>query len=550
MTVPSHAPHPEDRYQAELLSTDVDRSTARVMTWAFVVMLFTVSLSQALVEISKHQMPQALDVFRPAALRLVVSREYPKAFEAALETASVAKAFFQPRLQSMLTGRLRFGNDKVVVGRGGWLFYQPGVDYLAGPDITDPAYIALTGKKLIDKQGERDPHPDARAAILAFNRDCEAAGIHLVLLPVPEKAMLQPGQLTARMAIGQPVSPPNNRGYARFVAELRAQGVDVFDPTPSVIGPADIRYLVQDTHWTPEFMDTVAAGLARHVDRDREPAAGQKVHGGFEFRAARASRVGDLVDTLKLPGNQRLYEPQSVTIQQVIDSRTGRPWERGPTADVLLLGDSFTNIYSQPALGWGESGGFAEHLSYHLGRSIDVIAFNGAGASATREELARRAQAPDQAGIRRTKVIVYEFAMRFLMGENWRPIPFKMAAVEPAPSAAAAPDGSISVVALITQTSKVPAPGTAPYKDCLTYVKLHIERVESGRLDAPDVIGAFWAMRDNTWLPAATYAAGDRLRLNMVPIEQADARTQALQRADDLNDFTSKVFFVIKEARQ
>jgi hypothetical protein len=81
-------------------------------------------------------------------------------------------------------------------------------------------------------------------------------------------------------------------------------------------------------------------------------------------------------------------------------------------------------------------------------------------------------------------------------------------------------------------------------------VKLHIERVESGHLDAPDVIGAFWAMRDNTWLPAATYAAGDRVRLSMIPMEQADAKTQTLQRADDLNDFTSRVFFVIKEARQ
>jgi hypothetical protein len=533
------------------------------MTWVFVVILSAVSLTQAAVEISKHQMPQALDVFRPvraaalatargdgagvrAAASVVVSRGFPKEFEAALEKASIAKSFFQPRLQSILTGRLGFGNDKVVVARGGWLFYQPGVDYLAGPDITDPGYIALTSKKLIDKQGEHDPHPDARAAILAFNRECEAAGIHLVLLPIPDKAMLQPGQLTARMAIGQPVSPPNNRGYGRFVTELRAQGVDIFDPTPDAIEAADVRYLVQDTHWTPEFMDTVAAGLARHIDR-WEGRTRPNGHGGFELRAAPASRVGDLVDTLRLPRDQRLFEPQSVTVQQVIASRTGRVWERDAAADVLLLGDSFTNIFSQPALGWGESGGFAEHLSYHLGRSIDVIAFNGAGASATREELARRAL--DRGDSAPTKVIVYQFAMRFLMGENWRVIPFKMAPSHSVPPAATT-GGLVSVIARVTQTSNVPAPGTAPYKDCLTYVKLHIEHVESGGLPASDVIGAFWAMRDNTWLPAATYAVGDRLRLDMIPLEQADAKTQTLQRADDLNDFTSKVFFVTNEARQ
>jgi alginate O-acetyltransferase complex protein AlgJ len=532
------------------------------MTWTFVMLLFAIPLSQATIEISRRQVPQVFDVFHGlrGGWAVASSRDFPKQFEQALEKASILKSFVQPRLQAVLTERLHVGNNRAIVGRGGWLFYQPGVDFVAGPDVTDASFLALAAKKRIDKEGDRDPAPDPRPAILALNRDCAAAGIRLVVVPVPDKAMLQPGQLTGRMAHDRPVTPPNNRGYDRLIADLRQQGVDVFDPTPAAIGPGDVRYLVQDTHWTPEFMDTVAAGFARHIGPPFEAAttAGAR----FSLRAVPASRLGDIVDLLKIPETQRIYRAQSVVVQQVIDRRTGAPWEPDPAADVLLLGDSFTNIYSQPAMGWGASGGFAEHLSYHLGRSVDVIALNGAGASTVREELSRRAAT--RAGPWPSKVIVYEFAMRFLMGENWRPIPFKPSTARAAvvvPVATAQPDtparrsepgasAPVSVIATVVQTSKVPAPGTAPYKDCLTYVRLRIERVDAGSRPGTEVIGAFWAMKEDVWLPAATYAVGDRLRLTMIPMERAERRIQALQRADDLNNFTLKVFFVTREVPQ
>jgi hypothetical protein len=81
-------------------------------------------------------------------------------------------------------------------------------------------------------------------------------------------------------------------------------------------------------------------------------------------------------------------------------------------------------------------------------------------------------------------------------------------------------------------------------------VKLHVDEVVSGELTSREIIGAFWGMRDDVWLPAATYTVGDRLRLTLTPLEQMDRRTQALQRADDLNDFTTPVFFVTSEAKR
>ena len=85
-------------------------------------------------------------------------------------------------------------------------------------------------------------------------------------------------------------------------------------------------------------------------------------------------------------------------------------------APVLLLGDSYTNIFSLAELGWGEGAGLAEHLAYRLNQPIDVIALNGGGASGVRIELV---VLPRRGGWTAKKVLVYEFAMRNLAVENW-----------------------------------------------------------------------------------------------------------------------------------
>ena len=82
---------------------------------------------------------------------------------------------------------------------------------------------------------------------------------------------------------------------------------------------------------------------------------------------------------------------------------------------MLLLGDSFTNIYSMPSMGWGRGAGLAEHLSLRLGFDVDRIAVNGDGAHASRDALRR-------AGPRRLsgkRVVVFQFAARELLAGSW-----------------------------------------------------------------------------------------------------------------------------------
>ena len=85
---------------------------------------------------------------------------------------------------------------------------------------------------------------------------------------------------------------------------------------------------------------------------------------------------------------------------------------------MLLLGDSFTNIYSLASMGWCDSAGLADQLSYSLGRPLDRIVQNDDGAFATRA-LLQRAGPERLAGKR---VVVWQFAARELVSGDWKVI--------------------------------------------------------------------------------------------------------------------------------
>ena len=579
----------------ELDSTSVSPATAKFLSWAFVLLLSAVPLSQLAVELSRAQSPGALALFKPfvqsirqaagghwgqalTALEEGIKPETLHGYEASLESASTLKGFFQPRIQEVMVGRLGAGNEKVLLGKDGWVYFQHGLDYVVHQSVIDPSTLELAAKKMVDKGLEASPHPDPRPAFLQLDRDCRKAGIHLIVMPAPDKVMLQPVQLYPGYAKLASVPVPNNEGYARLVAQMRAAGVDWFEVAPSRIAPGEVRYLRQDTHWTPQFMDSTAAALAAHILQTASLSPAPPA--GLRAVEDHAARVGDLVDMLKLTTRQALFAPQPVTLQKIVDERSGQTVEPDPNAEVLLLGDSFTNIYSLANMGWGSGAGFGEHLAYHLQRRIDVIALNGGGASRTRTELARQENAT-RLGYK--KVIVYQFAMRDLLAENWKPLPMATpiapASAQPAPVAAAlsqdktpvkaaapnalaearkaepprsstaVPTGNLVVVARIVQTSKVPAPGTAPYKDCLTFVKLKIETVESGAYQNTEIIVAFFAMKDDRWLPPASYSMGDRLRMPLVPFGQADPQIRNMQRADDTEDFSLRPFYSVRETK-
>jgi alginate O-acetyltransferase complex protein AlgJ len=334
-------------------------------------------------------------------------------FERALEGESLLGRSLRPPAQIVMTGWLGAGNERVYPGRDGWLFYRPDVEYVTGRGFLDPA--ELRRRIATAPEWDAPPQPDPREAIRRFSGDLVARGITLVVMPTPLKPGVHPETLARRYADTPGVL--QNPSYRAFVEDLRRDGVLVFDPSEALAaarrsGP---QYLSTDSHWRPESMEVVAELLggfiAAHVDL---PVTADP---GYRLERPEVRNTGDAARMLDLPDDGALFPPEAVWLRRILQP-DGSLWRSSRDADVLVLGDSFSNVYSLESMGWGTSAGLVEQLSYTLRRPVDRLVQNDEGAFATRAMLRRD---PDRLAGKR--VVVYQFAARELAFGDWKVIP-------------------------------------------------------------------------------------------------------------------------------
>ena len=512
--------------QKELASTSIAPFTAKVLVLGFCAALLVPGVAQFVL------------FEKLGTLSFPPTRESLQALSLSLDKGSVLKQNIQPKLQELLTRFGGFGNEKVTIGRDGWLYYTPGLRYIFGQPFLDPAYLRAKAKAMIDKNVVASAHPNPLPAFQQLAEDCRRLNIQLMLVPIPDKRMV--------------AANLQNADYDRFKQAVQSYGAAVL-PMEQMMETADAPwYLRQDTHWTPRFMDHVARGIADRLQASK--------HGGpslYRLQSRSAGSFGDLVAMLKLPADQKLYSAETVQIEEIepIAPVTAE-------AEILLLGDSFTNIYSSATLEWGRHAGLGEHLAYHLNAPVDVIAMNGGGATA-RQELVRAARA---GRLSKTRALVYEFAMRDLYLEDWPPLPLgdvprtpeKTKVVEPAkillsegkkPVPKPADSEELTVTGTIIQMSRPINPNSAPYEDALLFAKLKLDRIESGSYSKPDAILVFLAMRNRILQPGAHHSVGDIVRLKLIRLKSAPAAVRNMQRSDDTEDFDLVPYFVQEELR-
>lgn len=349
------------------------------------------------------------------------------AFEDALEERSVA-ARALPGVQWLLYRLLGAGNEQVVAGRGGWLYFRPALDSLTGPGFLEPRSLARKGTTGDVGAGRRR---NPLHAIADFAAQLADRGIGLVVVPTPVKAALHPEGLAPALAGAGPIENPS---FDEFLGRLADLEIPAYDPAPRLADSrrgAQAQFLRTDTHWTPQAMEDVAEGLAeflaRHVPLpERSPVAYRRQQVGVVGR-------GDLAALLRSPTRRPLFRPEPALTRLVVGP-AGEPWTPEPAADVLVLGDSFTNIYSQPELGWGEAAGFAEQLSYFLSRPVDKLAVNAGGPAAARERLASGLAAGEDR-LAGKRLVVYQFSARELAAGDWRLVALAPARGSGAPAA-------------------------------------------------------------------------------------------------------------------
>lgn len=421
--------------------------------------------------------------------------------------------------QQLLSAGFREGNRQVVIGKDGWLFFRPAIDSLTGygPLRAEPDSVA--------KDPSRPPWAGPRLAILEFGKQLDELGVELVLVPIPVKPMIYPEKLGLDSAAG-PLRHPDASG---FFAELKAAGIEVLDITDAMHSAKEKGdvFLKQDTHWTPFGLEIAAKEIAQFVQS--RPWFAELETREFEQTKTSVAHTGDLVDKLDLATPR--FEPEAVEIQQLL-----KPEIRDRDSPVVLLGDSFTNIFSASEMNWGKDGGFAERLSAKLGISIDTIAQNGQASTGVRRTLAsRRGSAREMR--EKKKIVIWAIAARDLfLSETvaretqveWQNVAFNDA--EPRKPV---PPGAIVVKAEMTDRHPLPDPNTVNYPSAIYAAKYRVLEVLEGEFGESEVTVFLWGFRDKKLLPSAEFQPGDQQILTLVPFDQ---KTE-LQTLRQLNDY-------------
>jgi len=198
-------------------------------------------------------------------------------------------------------------------------------------------------------------------------------------------------------------------------------------------------------------------------------------------------------------------------VPQVIATQRGRG-PRDESSPILLLGDSFTNVFSSSDLAMGQRGGFAEHLASQLGLSVDVIAMPAGGASRSRQALALRPQP-----LRGKKLVVWELTQRDLLfsAEGWART--RLAETLDSPAITADNEQRYEVLAWLAETTRLPQP--MDYAECLIVSRY---RKVDGDLPGPVGIDAIqWGVRDSQPTAAASLRPNTVHRLVLSPLPEA-----------------------------
>jgi hypothetical protein len=547
-------PHPTapDRVAAawrEVGHTEVHPATAWLLTIGFLVAIFSVPLIQLAAgglspraadgagdgtgaAIGSTAAPAATDSPTSWVRRLAAQNRAwvatLKATERAVGEQSLVAAWLRPWTQYGLARWLGAGNEQVYPGRDGWLFYRRSLEFVSGAPFPAPELPRTSIARYDERRQprERDPLP----AILDFGRQLDRRGIALVVVPVPPKPTVHPEKLTSRGAHWD--EPVSNRAYSAFLDRLRQAGILVFDPGPLLVEArrrtGQPQYLAADTHWRPDAVVGVATALAAFLRR--HVALPPRSSPGYRVRKVEVVQRGDLARLLDVPTEAAWYGPERVTLRQVLTAR-GELWQPDPWADVLVLGDSFTNIYAVPSLGWGTAAGLAEQLAYELRRPVDRIALNDNGAFAPRlllqQELAR---GRDRLASKR--VVVWQFVAHELAFGDWRRIALGPPPVQAPEFVTPRAGAELVVTGRVHRVGAVPRPGSVPYRDHIVAVHLTDLAGLPSDISGTHALVYVWSLQDNVPQLGARLRAGDRITLRLRPWSEVAAWLEGINRSE------------------
>ncbi|MGK0189985.1 MAG: hypothetical protein ACI9R3_005804 [Verrucomicrobiales bacterium] len=456
-------------------------------------------------------------------------------FESKLEQNAEFARMLRRATQAHLTSVFHEGNDRTIIGDDGWLYFRPALQAITGygPITAEPSSVA--------KDPSRSSWRPALGAITRFADQLRERGIELMLVPAPVKPMIYPEHLTGGDA---PAAPLSHKDAEVFYELIRKAGITVIDAAEILYAmkaedhAAGLVFLKQDTHWRPRGMQAAVEAVAAQI-KVRPWFQSVTVDADhFTTETIDAHYIGDLVEKLDLPDGSTSFSPETVTLTRVLDRTSGLAIANDPQSPVVVLGDSFVNIFHDPGLGFAvenadatnaetksmTGAGFAQHLAMKLGLALDVIAINGEASSGVRERFARRYDDD----VRAKKVVVWVIAARDLfLSETpakglvrWDDVNFNTAQRPAETPQLADASKPIEVEGTITMKSAIPDPREATYKDVLFTAELNVSderQLPPGAEPGKPLVVVLWGFQNKKYSKSSNIKVGQTVMLKLVP---------------------------------
>ncbi len=318
---------------------------------------------------------------------------------------------------SALAARENLG---VIAGNNGWLFPAAELRHIAAGKFWGAAAAAAA------RGGVQPEYADPLPAILDFHRQLQQLSVKLLVVPVPPKARIFPGELPAPGGAAErlPVELPPMPAHAEFYRLLRGEGIQVLDLSELFrqhrLDEQGAPYCRTDSHWSGNGCVLAARAIAGII------GDGAAATSNLESAWSEIEIRGDLS---LMPGGGGA-PPETIRIRRV-GRRAGdvlEPAAPDAAGPVILLGDSHNLIFHAGGDMHAAGAGLPDQLALELGRPVELIAVRGSGATPARVNLYRRAaRNPDY--WRNRRWVVWCFAAReFTESDGWRKIPIRPAA--------------------------------------------------------------------------------------------------------------------------
>ena len=351
-------------------------------------------------------------------------------------------------------------NHDVIKGRDGWLFYRPYLEHFVDDRLNTKALEEIN----------------------SMNRIMAERGIKLIVVPVPLKVHLHSDKL---MDIQNSLS-----NYSKYIEKLTDLGVDALDLS-SVLNFQD-SFLKGDTHWSPNGVGKAARLIADKIDPQIvKPIPERSPLTVISFGRGNLSKSYSKITSYSQP----VYNNGEV---------------KSLDAEVLILGDSFANIFSDDSLGWGDGFGLVETLAGYLQKPVDKIAVNNGGESGSRNLLMDELSSGYDK-LANKKFVIWEFHYSEFAKEEWS----HFSIPENIEQSFLKVENEMTVTGSVLSVSHIETQSV--YKDQLASVRMKVGEKQ--------LLFRAFGKKDGRFTELMTLRPGDEIKVKLKPFSESLSKT-------------------------